>query len=56
MKADYLLRGHAMSMQVFDRESGMTTTEERMKAEGVQLSFTAAGQKVGLAEVNIRII
>jgi hypothetical protein len=27
-----------------------------MKAEGVQMKFTAAGQKVGLAEVNKRII
>jgi hypothetical protein len=34
----------------------MTTVENSMKAEGVQMKFTAAGQKVGLAEVNIRII
>jgi hypothetical protein len=43
-------------MVIFDREMGMTNTKEKMKAEGVQMRFTAMGQKVGLAEVNIRII
>jgi hypothetical protein len=56
VKAECLLYGHAMSMVIFDREMGMTNTKEKMKAEGVQMRFTAMGQKVGLAEVNIRII
>ena len=45
-----------MLKQGFDRESGIIPLEDKMNAEGIQLQFTAAGQKVALAEVNIRIV
>ncbi len=55
VKAEYAIHGR-MSTKVFNRESLMIPAEERVKAEGIQECFTAAGQKGALAEVNIRIV
>jgi hypothetical protein len=54
VKAEYAIYGRKMQTQIFDRESGMIPAEERLKQEGIKLDFKAAGQKVVLAEVNIR--
>jgi hypothetical protein len=54
VKAEYAIHGRKMQTQIFDRESGMIPAETRLKLEGIKLDFKAAGQKVALAEVNIR--
>jgi hypothetical protein len=54
VKAEYAIHGRKMQTQVFDRESGMIPAEARLKLDGIKLDFKAAGQKVALAEVNIR--
>ena len=48
VKAEYAIHGRVMLKQVFDRESGIIHLDEKMKADGIQLKFTAAGQKVVL--------
>ena len=40
----------------FDRESSIVVMQEDIEARGIQLNLKAAGQKVGLAEVSIRLI
>jgi hypothetical protein len=45
-----------MQVQVFDRESGMILVETKLELEGIKVQFKAAGQKVALAEINIREI
>jgi hypothetical protein len=56
VKAEYAIHGHKLRVQVFDRESGMIPAETKLKLEGIKVEFIAAGQKVTLAEVNIREI
>jgi hypothetical protein len=56
VKNEYALYNHQMKMQVFDRESGIVPLEDRLKEHGIQLRLMAARHKVGLAEVNIRVI
>jgi hypothetical protein len=56
VKAEYAIHGRKMQVQVFDRESGMIPAEAKLKLEGIKVQFKAAGQKVALAEVNIREI
>ena len=41
---------------IFDREPGIVPLELTLKEYGIELFLKAAGQKVGLAEVNIRNI
>jgi hypothetical protein len=45
--------GHPLKMLRFDRESAITSTDVReyMQQSGIELVLTAAGQKLGLAEV-----
>ena len=45
-----------MKQLVFDREPSVVSTETVLKSEGIEIVQKAAGQKVGLAEVSIRII
>ena len=40
----------------FDRESAIAVMQEDIEARGIKLTLKAAGQKVGLAEVTIRLI
>ena len=56
MKAEYAIHGRVMLKLVVDKESRIIPLEDKMKAEGIQLQFTATGQKVALAEVHIRIV
>jgi hypothetical protein len=48
--------GKQLKRLVFDRESAIVAIEPDIEAAGVRLSLKAAGQKVGLAEVSIRLI
>jgi hypothetical protein len=45
-----------MRKLVFDRESAVVAAEPDIESTGAQLVLKAAGQKVGIAEVSIRII
>ena len=50
------IEGVPLKMLVFDRESAIMSLEPQIVEAGVKLVPKAAGQKVGLAEVNIRSI
>ena len=52
----YGLLGHKLERLMFDRESSIVAAQEDIEARGVKLILKAAGQKVGLAEVTIRLI
>ena len=52
----YGLLGHKLERLTFDRESSIVAAQEDIEARGVKLILKAAGQKVGLAEVSIRLI
>jgi len=56
IKNDYLLYNRTMKQLVFDREPAVMSAEDNLKAEGIELVPKAAGQKVGLAEVSIRLV
>ncbi len=56
IKNDYDLYGHKLKNLTFDREPGVVPAEDSLKASGINLKLKAAGQKVGLAEVSIRLI
>lgn len=56
IKADYNMKGRTLQKLVFDREPGVIPSQEVLKANGIELELKAAGQKVGLAEVSIRLI
>jgi hypothetical protein len=55
-KTDYGVKGREMKTLTFDREPSVVPLENHLKEHGINLILKAAGQKVGLAEVNIRII
>ena len=48
--------GKKLERLTFDRESSIVVMQEDIEARGIRLSLKAAGQKVGLAEVSIRLI
>ena len=50
------LLGHKLERLTFDRESSIVAAQEDIEARGVKLILKAAGQKVGLAEVSIRLV
>jgi hypothetical protein len=50
------VHGHTLKKLVFDRESAIVAAEPDIESTGVQLALKAAGQKVGIAEVTIRIL
>ena len=50
------LAKHKLESFSFDRESSIVVMQEDIEARGIKLSLKAAGQKVGLAEVSIRLI
>jgi hypothetical protein len=56
VKDDYELKGRKMETLNFDREPGVAPLEGVLKQNGIELILKAAGQKVGLAKVNIRTI
>jgi hypothetical protein len=56
IKADYQMKGRHMKQLVFDREPGIIPSEGLLTSNGIELTLKAAGQKVGLAEVSIRLI
>jgi hypothetical protein len=55
-KAHYSLNDRNLKQLVFDREPGIAPCENTLSAHGIELVLKAAGQKVGLAEVSIRLI
>ncbi len=56
VKTDYSIQGREMKNLTFDRESIVVHLENHLKQHGIELILKAAGQKVGLAEVNIIIV
>jgi hypothetical protein len=56
VKYDYATKGRHMEELTFDREPGVVPLEVPIKEQGIELHLKAAGQKVALAEVNIRNI
>jgi hypothetical protein len=56
IKNDYDLYGYRLKNLTLDREPGVVPAEDSLKASGINLKLKAAGQKVGLAEVSIRLI
>jgi hypothetical protein len=56
VKTDYGLKGGEMKTLTFDREPSVVPLKNHLKEHGIELILKAAGQKVRLAEVNIRII
>ena len=47
---------HKLERLTFDRESSIVAMQEDIESRGIKLILKAAGQKVGLAEVSIRLI
>ena len=47
---------HKLERLTFDRESSIVVMQEDIEARGIRLTLKAAGQKVGLAEVSIRLV
>ena len=47
---------HKLERLTFDRESSIVVIQEDIEARGIRLTLKAAGQKVGLAEVSIRLV
>jgi len=56
VKAGYARNRHELKQLVFDREPGIVPIEDELSKCGIELKLKAAGQKVGLAEVSIRLI
>jgi hypothetical protein len=56
VQAAHSIEGAELKSVVFDRESAIIALEPQIVEAGVKLLPKAAGQKVGLAEVNIRSI
>jgi hypothetical protein len=56
IKAHYSLNDRNLKQLVFDREPGIAPSENTLSTHGIELVLKAAGQKVGLAEVSIRLI
>ena len=52
----YKSAGHNLRQLTFDRESAIVAMEGWIQTHGVLVHLKAAGQKVGLVEVNIRLI
>jgi hypothetical protein len=50
------MKGRPMKQLIFDREPGIVPNEATLKSHGIEVTLKAAGQKVGLAEVSIRLI
>ena len=50
------LTGKKLERLTFDRESSIVVMQEDIESRGIRLTLKAAGQKVGLAEVSIRLI
>ena len=50
------LMKHKLERLTFDRESSIVAMQEDIESRGIKLILKAAGQKVGLAEVSIRLI
>ena len=48
--------GHKLERLTLDRESSIVAAQEDIEARGVKLILRAAGQKVGLAKVSIRLV
>jgi len=56
IKAVYARNKHDLKQLVFDREPGIVPLEDVLIENGIELRLKAAGQKVELAEVTIRLI
>ena len=56
LRAVEFIREHRLERLTFDRESSIVAMQEDIEARGIKLILKAAGQKVGLAEVSIRLI
>jgi hypothetical protein len=55
-KEVYARNDYELKQLVFDREPGIVPIEEKLLMNGVELKLKAAGQKVGLAEMSIRLV
>ncbi len=56
VKAEYAAKGKTIKQLVFNREPGIVPSQDILNDNGIELILKAAGQKVGLAEVSIRLI
>jgi hypothetical protein len=56
VKTDYGVKGGEMKTLTFDGKPSVVPLGHYLKEHDIELILKAAGQKVGLAEVNIRII
>jgi hypothetical protein len=56
IKSEYEIDSCTMKQLVFDHEPGIVPAENELKSKSIELILKAAGQKVGLAEVTIRLI
>jgi hypothetical protein len=56
IKAVYARNNHQLNQLVFDCEPGIAPTEDELSKCGIELKLKAIEQKVGLAEVSIRLI
>jgi hypothetical protein len=56
IKEYYHYHGHYFKQLVLDREPGISPASGALKDCGIGLVLKAVGQKVGLAEVSIRMV
>jgi hypothetical protein len=56
IKGDHQVNGQTTKQIIFDREPGIVPARNSLNANGIELILKAAGQKVGLAEVSIRLV
>jgi hypothetical protein len=56
VKEVYARNDYELKQLVFDREPDIVPIEDKLLMNGVELKLKAAGQKVGLAEVFIRLV
>ena len=56
IKEAYRRNNYDLKQLVFDRKPGIVPTEDKLLMNGIELKLKAAGQKVGLAEVSIRLV
>ena len=56
VKAVYAMNKHELKQLVSDHEPGIVPMKDELSKCGIELKLKAPGQKVGLAEVSIRLI
>jgi hypothetical protein len=56
VKEAYARNDYELKQLVFDREPGIVPIEDKLLMNGIELKLKAAGQKIGLAEMSIRLV